>query len=240
MDPAGEKNRPFMYFDLVNACRQAGCPVCSLSAQAVRQFLESLFYEFVNDPGSREGLLKSQGFCAEHAGLLLRSRIADALGASIVYQNIIKRLLDDLPVSSSASTNARGRARFIAKVSGASNAPGRCPACKEKEAASERAIDGLSKALHDENLQLAFRGSDGLCFPHLSRLLERTASPEDLKFLLDLTRLKLEGLQAEMGELIRKNDYHYQSEGITEREGQAWRKAMRMISGAEIDEREKG
>jgi hypothetical protein len=35
-----------------------------------------------------------------------------------------------------------------------------------------------------------------------------------------------------MDELIRKNDYRFQSEGITDREGQAWRKAMRMISGA--------
>ena len=53
--------------------------------------------------------------------------------------------------------------------------------------------------------------------------------------MLDLTRARLEALQAEMAELVRKNDYRFQSESITESEGLAWRKAMCMISGAGYD-----
>ena len=242
MDPSSKPDRPFMFNDLLNACRQPGCPVCGLTAQAVKHYLEALFYEFVNDPGSRDVLLNNYGFCAEHAGLLLRTRIADALGASIVYRNIIKRILEDFLRPSGASTaytipiRPREHLRFIGKLIGAPNTARRCPACGQRDAASERALAGLSKSLSNKELQLAYQGSDGLCFPHLNRLLELTPSPDDIKFLLDLTRSKLEGLQSEMTELIRKNDYHYQSEGITEAEGQAWRKAMRMISGAAIDE----
>lgn len=238
MDSSEKASHPFMYFDLLDACHQPGCPVCSLSARSVRHYLDGLFYEFVNDPVTRDSLLNSQGFCAGHAELLLETRIADALGASIIYKNIVKKILENFPKSSSAlhsspiSDHSKERARLINKFMKASNSPGQCPVCEQREAASERALAGLSKSLNNEDLQLAFQGSDGLCFSHLTMLLERTESLDDSKFLLNLTRNKLESLHAEMTELIRKNDYRFQSEGITEREGLAWRKAMSMISGA--------
>ncbi len=226
MASSTNSNRPFIYFDIVNACRRPGCPVCRLSTGSVRRYLDGLFYELVNDPGARDNLVRSRGFCAEHAGLLLGTRIADALGASIIYKNIVKDILEDFPNPS------KEREGLAAKFIKASNAPGRCPACEHRDASSDRALDGLSKTLHDENLRIALQGSDGLCFPHLSLLLQRLDSPDNSRFLLDLTRTKLEGLQADMAELIRKNDYRFQSEGITEGEGLAWRKAMCMITGA--------
>jgi Family of unknown function (DUF6062) len=239
MAPSGNANRPLIYFDLVNACGQQGCPVCRLSAHSVRHYLDGLFYELVNDPGARDNLLKSRGFCTEHAGLLLRTRIADALGASIIYGHILKNILEDLPKPSASSSSNPGpskdRTRLIGKFMKASAVPVRCPACEQRETASNHALDGLGKSLHDEKLRLALQGSDGLCFPHLTRLLERLESPEDLRFVLDLTRDKLEALQAQMAELVRKNDYRFQSEGITESEGLAWRKAMSLISGAGYD-----
>ncbi len=90
----------------------------------------------------------------------------------------------------------------------------------------------MSSSLDDESLRLVFQDLDGLCFPHLAQLLERTQETETVQFLLHVTQKNLETLQSEMDELIRKNDYRFQSEGITDCEGQAWRKAMRMISGA--------
>ncbi len=239
MSPSGNANRPLIYFDLVNACGQPGCPVCHLGAHSVRRYLDGLFYELVNDPGARDNLLKSRGFCAEHAGILLRTRIADALGASIIYGHILKHILEDFPKPSASSSSnpnpSKDRARLVSKFMKASTIPGRCPACEQRETASNHALGGLSQSLHDEKLRLALQGSDGFCFPHLTRLLERIESAEDSKFVLDLTRLRLEGLQAQMAELVRKNDYRFQSEGITESEGLAWRKAMCLISGAGYD-----
>ena len=238
MDSSVKASHPFMYFDLLDAFKQPGCPVCFLSGNSVRRYLDGLFYEYVNDPVARDSLLNGNGFCAEHAGLLLDTRIADALGASIIYRNIVKIILENFPKPSSASklssvlNHSKERARLISNFISASNILGRCPACEQREASVDRALDGLSKSLDDESLQFAFQRSDGLCFLHLAKLLDRTESPENVKFLLSHTQNKLETLLSEMDELIRKNDYRFQSEGITEREGRAWRKAMRMISGA--------
>jgi hypothetical protein len=238
MTSSNEANRPFMYFDLLDAFRQPGCPVCLLSGRSVRRYLDGLFYELVNDPGARDSLLKSHGFCAEHAGLLLETRIAEALGASIIYKNIVKIILEKFPkpslpsIPSSIPNRPKERTRLIREFMGACDTTGQCPVCEQREAAVDRALDGLSNSLDDENLRLAFQGSDGLCFPHLTQLLQRTQRTDTVKFLLSVTQKELETLQSEMGELIRKNDYRFQSEGITDREGRAWKKAMRMISGA--------
>lgn len=234
MESSAKPSHPFMYFDLLDACRQPGCPICHLSTRSVLRYMDALFYENVNDPGARDSLLKSHGFCVEHAGILLETRVADALGASMIYKNIVKIILENFPKpsSSAAYNHPRERARLVRKFTSASNTPGRCPACETREAASERALDGLSSSLDDESLRLVFQDSDGLCFPHLAQLLERTQETETVQFLLHVTQKNLETLQSEMDELIRKNDYRFQSEGITDREGQAWRKAMRMISGA--------
>lgn len=238
MDSSENAHHPFMYHDLLDAFDQPGCPVCRLSARSVRRYLDSLFYEFVNDATARDSLVNSHGFCAEHAGLLLETRIADALGASIIYRNIVKIILENFPKSSSGSTTstipgpAKERTRLINKFIRATHIPGRCPACEQREASSDRALEGLSNSLDDEKLRLVIQGSDGLCFPHLAQLLERIQGPDTVKFLLGVTQKNLEILQLEMGELIRKNDYRFQSEGITDGEGRAWKKAMRMISGA--------
>jgi hypothetical protein len=53
---------PFVYNELLEACRSPGCPVCRLSQRAVRRYLVNLFYENVNDGNLRAQLRKSLGF----------------------------------------------------------------------------------------------------------------------------------------------------------------------------------
>lgn len=225
---------PFI-FEFSNACRQPGCPVCRLCATAVGRYLESLFYEYVNDPETRKRLVKSLGFCREHAGLLLETRIADVLGASIIYENIVKDILRNLPNTPTVPDAGltKEQIRPFKKLINSSRHPGRCMACEHEDAAAGRVLDELGKLLLEEKIQSALRDSDGLCFPHLAQLLERIEEPQAVSYLLNLTQEKLGSLQSEMAELVRKHDYRFQSEGIQEQEALAWKKAMRMISGAE-------
>jgi hypothetical protein len=86
-------------------------------------------------------------------------------------------------------------------------------------------------SLDDAALREALENSDGLCFPHLSQLFLEIQRPADVGFLLTLTKTKLETRQAEMAEVIRKNDHRFSSEKITEDEALAWKKAMVMLAG---------
>ena len=166
------------HYDLLLACKQTGCPVCRLSARSVKRYLEALFYENVNDPGTRDNLVKSLGFCDEHVRLLLNTRIADGLGASIIYENIVKVILRKFPQQHESSQSARA----IRGLVSASDGLGDCAACEQRDSSSDRALHELAKSLGDEKLRLALQESDGLCFPHLAQVLERVQKPEYIGF----------------------------------------------------------
>jgi len=235
----GSHSHSFSYHDLLEACTQPGCPICSLSDRSARRYLEALFYEYVNDAGVRDDLLKSRGFCREHAALLLGTRIADSLGASILYEHItrhtlqeVQNLLQSLSAPSFTRNLLKELARRFQHLVRVSQRRGQCPVCKQSQAASERILGDLSQSLEDETLRQALEASDGLCFPHLAQLVKYLPDIDSVRFLLHLTQARLEANRARMSELIRKHDYRFQAEGITLEEAQAWKKAMCMISGA--------
>src|SRR5215208_6410682 len=81
-------------FNLLEACREPGCPICRLEQQSVERYLDHQFYENVNSPKWREELRASLGFCHEHAWLGVNQRLGDALGYSIIYRDLINSILN--------------------------------------------------------------------------------------------------------------------------------------------------
>lgn len=221
----------FSNHDLLEACSQTGCPICRVGAQSVKRYLKSIFYEYVNDIDTRARLNQRLGFCEEHVQLLLNTRIADTLGASIIFENIIKVIVREFP---NASSNPKESVRSISGLMSAAERNGTCVACEQRNSIVTHVLDEMSLALGNETLQAALQGSDGLCFPHLAQLLGRLEKPADVTFLLELTRKKLESRQSEMAEVIRKNDYRSGAEKITHEEAIAWKKSMCMVSGVSI------
>jgi len=182
-----------------------------------------MFNEYVNDITMRDNLLKSMGYCYEHTQLLLNVRIADALGASIIYENIVKKILRELPEQFNANDIEKATARTKS-----------CTACEQRDDVFDRSSLELGKSLGDEKIRSALEKSDGLCFPHLSQVLENAQNASDETFLLSLTKSKLEVRQAEMAEVIRKSDHQFKDEKITQEEAIAWKKVISMISGVSI------
>jgi len=223
MTPSNNQPPTSTYYNLLNACADPGCPVCRAGAHSVKRYLKSIFNEFVNDHATRDNLLKSLGFCGEHSQLLLNTSIADALGASIIYENIVKKVLRELPGQNKTKD-----------IQSAVNRTRNCMACEQRNIVVDRSINEISNSLGDEKMQNALQGSDGLCFPHLLQVLENNQNADGADFLLSLTKTKLEARQTEMAELIRKNDHNFRSEEITKDEALAWKKALSMVSGVSI------
>ena len=233
MKNSAKAPKPYSHYELLEACALTGCPVCRVGAQTVQRYLKSSFYEYVNDLDMRAKLVKSLGFCGEHVQLLLNAKIADTLGASIIYEHLVKVVLREFPKDSAASKQ-KELSKRIGKFVSVSEGLGKCLACNQRDETINYTVRQMSTALNDARLQEALEKSDGLCMKHLSQLLELVQKPEEADFLLNLTRTKLEARQHEMSEVIRKNDHHAHPEGITQDEGIAWRKSMSMLASVSI------
>lgn len=226
--------------ELIDACHQPGCPICRLVQAGVRHYLQNLFYESVNDIDLRKQLRDSLGFCSEHARISLEPGIGDALGVSIIYNDILTNLLRKLPdgrLSTPEETSILSRLRSNRSISASLNelqqalAPkADCPACVQRQELERIFCPALGAHLADESLANALQTGDGLCLPHLGRVAPEVRDENGWLILLDSTRTHLESLQSELTEFIRKNDYRFRSESIgVERD--AWKRSVRMVTG---------
>ena len=228
-------------YNLLEACRAAGCPICRLEQKSVERYLDNQFYENVNAPAWRDRLRASQGFCHEHAWLGVNQRLGDALGYSIIYRDIVNSVLTHLNDKDSPGPSPRRRTslprqipeaarHLIEKMLIAFTPRKRCPVCDHRDEATRSTLAVFVEELETPEMTNALQASEGLCLSHLRLALEHVRNLSACETLLTIHRTKLESLRAELDEFIRKNDYQAIKEGFG-REGDAWLRAIGMIVG---------
>ena len=226
--------------ELIAACRQPGCPLCRLVQAGVHHYLQNLFYESVNDIELRKQLRDSLGFCDEHARISLQPGVGEALGVSIIYNDILTNLLRQIPhIGPTAPQRTRILSRLrsnrlqaasINELQDALAPKGTCPACIQREELERIFCPALGANLADEPLANALQAGDGLCLPHLRRVASELRDEDGWRILLGSTRAHLESLQSELAEFIRKNDYRFRSESIGP-ERDAWKRSVHIVTG---------
>jgi hypothetical protein len=236
-------NNP-VYYELLEAFPQPGCPLCRQVQEAVERSLSHLFYESVTDPAVRHRLRRSLGFCQRHAWLLVDARLGDALGMAIIYHDLLGSLLKHLPQDAAISPQNPASRLFRRLPSGLKTLVGHtldvlsphhpCPACEQEESTRRTAVSVLAASLKAPAFAEAFKASGSLCLPHLCQVLEEVRDPLSLEILVTASRDKLATLQAELAEIIRKNDYRYRDEAFGP-EGDAWKRAVAVMVGENID-----
>jgi hypothetical protein len=221
------------YHDLMADAKKAGCPACHGANRAAWRYLDALLWEFVNDPGVRAGLRASRGFCREHSqmALAVASEQAASLGMAILYED----LLGNAERAAAEATRSRWRggprSRRRNARRGLEPAVG-CPACESAERTAENYLRILAKAEPGSPPAVAIaRPGHGLCFPHLVMGLVHTRSEHQAEQLLGVFGRGTEELRAELREFIRKQDYRFRDEGLTDGEARAWRRAVHRLVG---------
>jgi Family of unknown function (DUF6062) len=228
-------------YNLLEACRAAGCPICRLEQKSVERYLDNQFYENVNSPKWRDRLRASHGFCHEHAWLGVNQRLGDALGYSIIYRDIVNSVLTHLDDNNSPAPAPRRRTallrqipeaarNMIAKMLAALTPRKHCPVCEHRDETTHSTLAVFVEELETPEMTNALQGSEGLCLPHLRLALGHVKNLSACEKLLTIHRAKLESLKAELAEFIRKNDYQAIKEGFG-KEGDAWLRAIGMVAG---------
>jgi hypothetical protein len=235
-----------LYHRLLEALGEKGCPVCYVRNDATHRYLRDLLYEQVNDPGLRQSLIQSKGFCRPHAWAL--SRAGDILGIAILYKDQIEEAIRDLHRTSTALETGRRilwqgngtRRKTIGAFLRQRRTPREpCPPCRIGKATAERAVITLISHLDDSVIQRALEQSTFLCLPDLESALERTRTREQAQRLLDLAEMKLKRLEEELAELIRKRDYRFLNEPRGD-EQTAWLRAIGQLVGWPREEASRG
>jgi hypothetical protein len=234
-EPATEKS--FTYFALLDAFDKQGCPVCRLMAEYSQSYLDTLFYEQVNDVGIRHRLRDSRGFCNWHAWQA-RQIASSALGVAILANDLITEemtRLDDLlhgplltrlqhPVQQRISPKS-----LRAFIRGWQHRE-LCPACQVILEHERHALETILNFLRDRDFAQRIERSAPLCIPHTTRVVESLGRHPGLPPLITLQRHKYAHLVGDLDELCRKHDYQFAHESWGT-ESDAWLRAIELLAG---------
>lgn len=218
------------YFNLLEALRAAGCPLCRLGDRAAARFIDGVLYDSVTDPAMRASLVAAHGFCVSHSERLVAEH--DALGSAIIYRSILKHLeaeLADLADGGEPGVVARLRERWEQSGRSPLAAHTPCRACLERDKATDRALSTFSAHQSDAALREALAASSGFCLPHLRQAVAQLDRPARA-LLLERQAAAWDALHHELDELIRKHDHRFGDETIGA-EKDAWQRAVRLTVG---------
>jgi hypothetical protein len=200
---------------LDEAVELPGCPVCRVVLQRVEQALDSINYEFVNDPAWRDQAASAWGFCNLHAQQWLEQ--AHPLSTALVYETVLGRIRQSLERQRPSRAGMTGRLR-ASLASGAESRSGPlvesgiCPFCTVRENETGLAIGQLLDELRSSTLSSRYAASDGLCVTHLNEALAQGPGETVLEALRTRAEETHRILQAQLQEIIRKHDYRFRDE----------------------------
>ncbi len=229
---------------LEEALQKPGCPICRLGDEAARRSVDGFLWENVNDPESRRPLQEAYGFCPEHTRLLVATEMESSgvlLGVNLIYESLARQALRDLQKeapcnhptkASGAGWLASGGVRGLLLPKPRARSAQLCRAVEDVQA---NALVTLMEDLtvHAEHAQALYRQADGLCLMHLRQALAQHAErfPAATRFLREETVRRLDTLAAHMREYIRKQNWAYRDEAMTEEERVAWLRVLVFFTG---------
>lgn len=232
--------RSGLYVALMKNLQLAGCPVCRIGHEQEHRFIDSMFYERVNDPELRQNLKKSMGFCYEHALQVIS--FGDPLGNAIIYKDLLVDVKNRMKEAVAQAKGGSFATRPFFHRSQESDpdtrhplhATAECPICVSRRQTDHDYLDFLVTHIDDDALATAYRESFGLCTPHLAaavRVVHRRCADRRLVQLEQLESVIMDRLVAELKEIMRKSDYRFADEPSGP-ERDAWMRAIHKISGS--------
>jgi hypothetical protein len=207
-----------------------GCPLCRLADRAERHFIDSLSYERVLDLKTRAALQASRGLCASHIRQW-QTLQGGALGVAIVYRVAVLDLLRETETSLQPSGGFLRRGCDAAQLARDLESSGPCPVCEIGHSTAQRFAELLLKDIPAAEVQALLQACGGLCLPHLRLTLSQPGAGKASRPLLEAQRAAWQTLMGEMDEFIRKNDYRFRHEALTDAEADSWIRAIDALVG---------
>lgn len=232
--------------NLIETMKQPGCPVCALERKAARKAVDSFLWESMMEPKTRETAMDAFGFCQPHTRLLVAADLSHSglpLATNILYEQLngrTNRALQGVNAQPTSGATLRRLLRRVGIELPQRPAPvltptARCPICSSAEQSALNALNDLFEEVEKESADLmaAYNASDGLCLGHLRLGLTHLAGehPRAAQRLVQISRERIDRQRALMQEFIRKKNWEYRDESLSDAESNAWRDALTFYTG---------
>ncbi len=211
----GQRPKFVGYNELLKILEMKDCPVCFMIRRSIRYTLSVEFIEELTVPEFREPVRASLGFCKEHSEYVRRAarNNLQAMGIAIVYEDLLH-----------IHQEAFNEGRII-------SASERCPLCSLQQDIESYALQLVADYCDDQEFQQHYERAGGVCLPHLQEILLMTQGTAH-EFLVQSHVGKIQQMTEELDEFIRKHDYRFKDEAMTEGESHSWQYAVRFVTGS--------
>jgi hypothetical protein len=213
------------YFNILDALPQQGCAVCRVVHDVEFRYMADVLYSKTTSVSTRHEFREARGFCTAHAKEL--DEIGHALDLSIIYQDILMTLRQELErPSARQATGGRGKRQLVQKL-GAQRA---CPVCAHRDELLAVYVETLADHLADPEFVDKVRVADPFCLAHYRQIIEQKLPAAQFQALRQVQLDHWAGLIVELGEFVRKHDHRFRHESI-DTEGTAWKRAIDAVTG---------
>lgn len=208
--------RDTVWYELLEAMEEGGCPVCALKARMRKREMDAFLYASVNDRGLRKKITASNGFCSRHAHVLMA--MGDPVAHAILYRGLLESQCAALTPETKISVGKDHSA---------------CIFCRSEQNSEESYAKAFASFWGDEEFRGRYRESGLLCVGHLDMVRAFLKKKEAVADLNRVTKEKYEALIGNLSGILEKSDYRHAGEPLTPDERTAWKRAVRVINGGE-------
>ena len=212
------------FTELLEAFKKDGCPICRLNHLNIDSYFSSILYECVNDPEVRKKLRNSLGYCREHSIQFIQfvESSYNRFGASIITADVALEVIKELDRLLKLSLKDLNKVTVSNHI---------CPACIYMQSHEHIYYSEITSNLENDDFLSEFLKSDGICQVHLLELIKIIKNPHIRNIIIENQKLKLSYLIKDMNEFVKKHSGQ-SSQKVIPSEGDAFKKAIRKISGS--------
>jgi hypothetical protein len=209
--------------------------VCRLALRDVHRSLDSLLYEYVNEPETNDAFRQMRGLCNEHSWQLRQFK-GSVLGIAILYEAALDEVLKVVDGATVTPSSRLARLLGANGEQSAANLAQRlepeapCLACTVLEQGETRYVKLLSDHVGNKRVEHALRASDGLCLPHFWQALRAANGTENARLLIAIQRAIWSALKDELNLFMAKYDAQHAGQPMGE-EGTSWQRAIARMAG---------
>ena len=230
-----QMKRGLSWFELKEGLKSDGCPICYIIHKSLKKYFEYLLREYALDVTVHKKMIAAMGMCNTHTWILAESK--DELGIASLFETTlhkeIKLLrntnelgLQNLTVN---SKNERKLEKFKKEILKLLLPKGLCIACQQQKENESYYTHEMAILCEDEEFNKYYERDEVLlCRFHFLLLINETKNKDVINYFINKQRIKLDKLNYQLSEFLRKHDYRFKKE-MTDLDRKSWKRLLEYL-----------